>query len=161
MSRGEESTHHSTDKPQQTFFRNERKEKTTMMNERTYLNAILALDLSDELKDETNARLARLDTKNEKRKTKQNEKNKTENEPIVNAILEALEGGAMLSTDLATAIGQSVPKTNGIAGVLVNEKVLTKTKIKVKGKGEQVQYALAEVDEETADEEITDEETAD
>ena len=67
----------------------------------------------------------------------------------------------MLSTDLATAIGQSVPKTNGIAGVLVNEGVLTKTKVKVKGKGEQTQYALAEVDEDTADEEIVDEETAD
>ena len=132
-----------------------------MMNERTYLNAILALDLSDELKDETNARLARLDTKNEKRKVKQNEKNKTENEPIVNAILEALGGGAMLSTDLATAIGQSVPKTNGIAGLLVNDKVLVKTKVKVKGKGEQVQYALAEVDEDTADEETADEVLAD
>lgn len=160
MSRGEESTHHSTDKTTTNIFLETKGKKTTMMNERTYLNAILALDLSDELKDETNARLARLDSKNEKRKVKQNEKNKTENEPIVNAILEALGSGAMLSTDLATAIGQSVPKTNGIAGVLVNEKVLTKTKVKVKGKGEQTQYALAEVDEETADE-VADEETAD
>ena len=112
-----------------------------MMNERQYLNAILNLNLSDELKEETEGRLAKLDARNEKRKATQT-KTQKENEPIAKAILEALEGGAMLSTALAQAIGQSTNKTNGVAGNLVNEGLLVKTKVKVKGKGEQTQYSL-------------------
>lgn len=122
-----------------------------MMKEREYLNAVLAIEgLSDKMKEETEARLAKIDEKNEKRKSTQT-KTQKENAPIAQAIITALGGGAMLGVDLATAIGQTVNKTNGVAGNLVKEGVLTKTKIKVKGKGDLTQYALAptEVAEET------------
>jgi hypothetical protein len=116
-----------------------------MMKEREYLNAVLGIEgLSDKMKEETEARLAKIDEKNEKRKSTQT-KLQRENEPIAQAILTALGGGAMLGVDLATAIGQTVSKTNGVAGNLVKEGVLTKTKIKVKGKGSVKGYSLAEV----------------
>ena len=61
----------------------------------------------------------------------------------------------MLSTDLANAIGQTVPKTNGVAGTLVNEGKITKAKVKVKGKGEQTEYTLVvEVTAEVATDEV-------
>ena len=117
------------------------------MNERTYLNAVLALpNLSDELKEETQARLDKMNAKNEKRKTMQT-KTQKENEPIAKAIVEALANGGMLGLDLATAIGQTPNKTNGVAGNLVKEGVLIKTKVKVKGKGDMAHYELAPTDE--------------
>ena len=66
----------------------------------------------------------------------------------------------MLGVDLATAIGQTTQKTNGVAGNLVKEGKVVKTKVKVKGKGELTHYALAptaevvEVAEDTATDEV-------
>ena len=121
------------------------------MTNREYLNKVLALaEGNEEMTNETNARIAKLDEQNAKRKTTQT-KTQKENEPIANAIIEALGNGAMLSTELAVAIGQTVPKTNGVAGVLVNEGKLAKAKVKVKGKGEQTEYTLV-VEVATADE---------
>ena len=112
------------------------------MTEREYLNKVIALAQNDEeMTNETNARIAKLDAKNAKRKTTQTKVQK-ENEPIAQAILAALANGAMISTDLASAIGQTVPKTNGVAGTLVNDGKITKAKVKVKGKGEQTEYTL-------------------
>ena len=124
------------------------------MTEREYLNKVLAINgIDEEMTNATNERIAKLDTKNEKRKSTQTKLQK-ENEPIAQAILTALEGGAMLSVNLATAIGQTTSKTNGVAGNLVQEGKLTKTKVKVKGKGEQTEYALvvAEDNEDTVEE---------
>ena len=112
------------------------------MNERTYLNSVLAIaDLSDEMKEETLARIAKIDAKNEKRKGVQT-KTQKENEPIAQAIVEALADGQKLSVELATAVGCSVNKVNGIALNLVNEGRLAKTKVKVKGKGDMTAYSL-------------------
>lgn len=127
------------------------------MNERTYLNNVLAIaDLSDEMREETLGRIAKIDAKNEKRKTTKTKVQK-ENEPIANAIIEALANGEMLSVDLATAIGQTVPKTNGVALNLVNEGKLTKAKVKVKGKGDMTAYSLV-VTIESNEDEVADEE---
>ena len=112
------------------------------MNERTYLNNVLAIaDLSDEMRKETLGRIAKIDAKNEKRKGVKT-KTQKENEPIANAIIEALADGEKLSVDIATAVGCSVNKVNGIALTLVNEGRLAKTKVKVKGKGEMTAYSL-------------------
>lgn len=112
------------------------------MNERTYLNSVLALaNLSEEMREETLARIAKIDAKNEKRKGVQT-KTQKENEPIAQAIVEALADGQKLSVELATAVGCSVNKVNGIALNLVNEGRLAKTKVKVKGKGDMTAYSL-------------------
>ena len=129
------------------------------MNERTYLNSILSIEgISDELKKETQARLDKMDARNEKRKATPSKAQK-ENEPIAKAIIEALANGGMLGLDLATAIGQTPNKTNGVAGNLVKEGVLIKTKVKVKGKGDMAHYELAPTDEveETAEVDEVDE----
>jgi hypothetical protein len=49
----------------------------------------------------------------------------------------------MVSPDLATAIGATTQKTNGVAGEMVKLGMLTKGKVKVKGKGELTAYTLA------------------
>jgi hypothetical protein len=67
---------------------------------------------------------------------------KEENKPIAEAILKALANGQMLAVDLAVAIGQSVPKTNGVGGEMTKLGMLVKSKVKVKGKGDMTAYAL-------------------
>ena len=112
------------------------------MTNREYLANVLVLANGNEgMTNETNARIAKLDAANAKKKTTQT-KTQKENEPIAQAILEALTNGAMISTELATAIGPTVNKTNGVAGVLVKEGKLTKAKVKVEGKGKQTEYTL-------------------
>ena len=90
--------------------------------------------------------ITKLDKKNAKRKTAEGEI-KADNKPIAEAIVKALEGGQMLSTDLAKFIGQTTQKTNGVAGEMVKLGLITKTKVKVKGKGELTSYSLAPTDE--------------
>ena len=119
------------------------------MTQREFLNKVINTpNIAEDIKAEAEALIAKLDTKNEKRKTTQT-KTQKENEPIAQAILAALANGSMLGVDLAQTIGQTTNKTNGVAGTLVNAGVLTKSKQKVKGKGEMTVYALAVV---TADE---------
>ena len=113
------------------------------MTQREFLNKVIATpNIAEDVKAEAEALIVKLDTKNEQRKGKQT-KTQKENEPIAQAIVEALANGSMLGVDLATAIGQTVNKTNGIALTLVNAGVLVKSKTKVKGKGEMTTYALA------------------
>jgi hypothetical protein len=105
----------------------------------------------DKVKEWAKGEIDKLDKKNAKRKTAEGEI-KAENKEIAQAILNALANGSMPSTDLAKTIGQSVPKTNGVAGEMVKLGMLTKTKVKVKGKGDQTSYSLVVVDTPTADE---------
>ena len=122
------------------------------MTMREYYNAIKALpNLPTDLANATDEAIAKLDARN-KAKALKPTKTQVENEPIAKAIVEALSNGAMLGVDLAVAIGQTVNKTNGVAGNLVKEGTLVKEKVKVKGKGEMVQYALAPSTDEVEDE---------
>ena len=106
----------------------------------------------DKVKAWAENEISKLDKKNAKRKTAEGEI-KAENKEIAQAILNALANGSMLSVDLAKAIGQTVPKTNGVAGEMVKLGMLTKNKVKVKGKGDQTAYSLVVMDTPTADEE--------
>lgn len=99
------------------------------------------------------AELAKIDAKNEKRKADGGIK--AENKPIADAILAALANGGMLATDLAVVIGQSVPKTNGVAKQMCDLGMLVKSKVKVKGKGEMTHYALAPTTEDTTEDTAT------
>ena len=112
--------------------------------------AIVNGNITDEVVAWAKAEIAKLDSKNAKRKTAEGEI-KTENKPIADSIVKALEGGQMLSTDLAKYLGQSTQKTNGVAGEMVKLGILTKTKIKVKGKGELTAYSLAPTEVATED----------
>ena len=119
---------------------------------------------TDKVKEWAKGEIEKLDKKNAKRKAAEGEI-KAENKPIADTILSALANGSMLSTDLAKAIGQSVPKTNGVAGEMVKLGMLTKTKVKVKGKGDQTSYSLVATtevaDEDEVDTDTVAEDTAD
>ena len=111
------------------------------MTNRQALTLVMGGNITDEVKAWAEGEIAKLDKKNAKRKTAEGEI-KEENKPIAEAILKALEGGAMLSADLAKAIGQTTQKTNGVGGEMSKLGMLVKTKVKVKGKGEQTSYSL-------------------
>ena len=102
--------------------------------------AVIGGNITPEVIAWAQAELAKIDAKNEKRKT---EGIKAENKPIADLILATLANGGMLATDLAAVIGQSVPKTNGVALEMVKMGMLVKSKVKVKGKGDMTHYALA------------------
>ncbi len=126
------------------------------MTEREFLTKVLATEgIAKELADHATEGLAKLDARNDKRKNTLT-KTQKENEPIAQAILAALAGGEMLGVDLATAIGQTVNKTNGVARNLINQGAIVSTKVKVKGRGELTSYALTPTDDtEKATEETT------
>ena len=133
------------------------------MTEREFLNKVTAIpNIAEDIKTEAEARIAKLDTKNEQRKGKQT-KTQKENEPIAKAIVEYLtDKGAVLGVDIATALNLTTNKVNGVAGTLWKEGVLIKDKTKVKGKGEMTTYALAPTEdegEEVAEEVAEDTET--
>lgn len=95
----------------------------------------------DKAKAWAEAELAKLDAKNAKRKTAVGEI-KEENKDVANAILGALTNGQVLAVDLATALGYSVNKINGVGLEMVKLGMITKSKVKVKGKGDMTAYAL-------------------
>ena len=95
----------------------------------------------DKAKTWAEAELAKLDAKNAKRKTAVGEI-KEENKELANLILGALANGQMLAVDLATALGYTVNKINGVGLEMVKLGMLTKSKVKVKGKGDMTAYAL-------------------
>ena len=95
----------------------------------------------DKAKAWAEAELAKLDAKNAKRKTAVGEI-KEENKDVANAILGALTNGPVLAVDLATALGYTVNKINGVGLEMVKLGMITKSKVKVKGKGEMTAYAL-------------------
>ena len=119
------------------------------MTQREFLNKVIATNgIAEDVKAEAEALIAKLDTKNEKRKTTQTKAQK-ENEPIAKAIVEYLtDKGEVLGVDIATALNLTTNKVNGVAGNLWKEGVLIKGKTKVKGKGEMTTYALVPTEDE-------------
>ena len=105
-----------------------------------YTNVING-NITAETIEQARAEIAKLDARNAKRKTAEGAI-KEENKPIADAITTALANGTMTSPDLATAIGATVQKTNGVAGEMVKLGMLAKSKVKVKGKGELTAYTL-------------------
>ena len=116
------------------------------MTNREFFKAIVIANINEDITAHAVAEIAKLDKKNAKRKAAEGQV-KEENKPIAEAIVVALANGAMLSADLAKAIGQSTQKTNGVAGEMCKIGTLVKTKVKVKGKGEQTSYSLPTVEE--------------
>ena len=113
---------------------------------RMALTFIINGNLTDEVKAWAEGEIAKLDKKNAKRKAAEGEI-KAENKPVAEAITKALAEGRMLSTDLAKYIGQTIQKTNGVAGEMVKLGMLVKEKVKVKGKGELTAYSIAPTEE--------------
>ena len=121
------------------------------MTEREFLTGLNTEEMNDAQKAYIKDRIAKLDERNEKRKNTPT-KTQKENEGIETAILEALAGGAKLSTELATALNLTSQKVNGVAGNLAKEGKVTAEKVKIKGVGERTRYALVEAVTDEAEE---------
>ena len=111
------------------------------MTNREFLTAVINGTITADVTAHATAEIAKLDARNAKRKTAEGAI-KEENKPLADAIATALANGTMTSPDLATAIGATVQKTNGVAGEMVKLGMLTKSKVKVKGKGALSAYTL-------------------
>lgn len=109
---------------------------------REALTAIINGNITAEVIAYAEGEIAKMDARNAKRKTAEGTI-KEENKPLADAILATLTNGAMISTDLAKAVGVGSQKLNGTAGEMVKLGMLTKRKVKVKGNGERTEYALA------------------
>ena len=115
------------------------------MTNREFFNSIVKANLGDDFTNHALAEIAKLDKKNAKRKAEEG-KLKPEHEAVAQAILKALEGGQMLSADLAKFIGESTSKVNGVGARMVDLGMLVSEKIKVKGVGERTVYSLPTTD---------------
>ena len=129
------------------------------MTNREFLTAVINGTITADVTAHATAEIAKLDARNAKRKTAEGAI-KEENKPLADAITTALANGTMTSPDLATAIGATVQKTNGVAGEMVKLGMLTKSKVKVKGKGELTAYTLTAPTAEVAPTEGATEDTA-
>ncbi len=86
--------------------------------------------------------LAKLDERNAKRKTTQSP-NQVANEGIKEQILATITAnGAMVASELGTALSVSTQKASSLCTQLVNEKKLVMGERKVKGKGAVKEYSL-------------------
>jgi predicted transcriptional regulator len=121
------------------------------MTEREFLNKVLAIEgIAEELATYATEGIAKLDARNDKRKNTQT-KTQKENEGIMVDIINAITtNGAMVASDVGSAVGITTQKASALCKLLVDSGKLTVADIKVKGKGTLKQYSLAE--SETADE---------
>ena len=101
------------------------------MTIREFYKAIAASNASDEIKTFATEALIKMDEKNEKRRNTPS-KAQIANEPIKQAILEAL----------ATAVEVTTQKASALCRALVAEGKITETEIKVRGKGKVKQYSI-------------------
>jgi hypothetical protein len=122
------------------------------MTEREFLTKVLAIEgIAKELADYANEGIAKLDARNDKRKSTQTKAQK-ENEGVMNAIVETLTAsGAMVASEVASAVGISTQKASALCKLLVDGGKVQVADVKVKNKGTLKQYSIAEVVAETAD----------
>ena len=125
------------------------------MTQREFLTKVLATaNITEEVKTEAEAMIAKLDAKNEKRKTTQT-KTQKENEGVMTAIVDLLTAkGAMIASEISTAMSISTQKVSGVCKLLVNEGKIAVADIKVKGKGTVKQYSVIVTEVADEDEEI-------
>ena len=129
------------------------------MNEREFLTNIINGIINDDVKAHATEGIAKLDARNDKRKNTQT-KTQKENEGTMATILDTLvTNGAMVASDIATAVGISTQKASALCKLLVNEGKVEVADIKVKNKGTVKQYTavVAESVEDTEDTDTTDE----
>lgn len=112
------------------------------MTNREFFTNIINGNIDTATLDHAKAELTKLDERNEKRRNAVTP-NDLANAEIEKQIVTLLtEKGAMLSADIATDLGITASKVNGVAKIMVDKGLLLSTKVKVKGKGERTQYSL-------------------
>ena len=126
------------------------------MTNREFFEFVSANNITDDVMAKAKAELAKMDAANAKNRGTESKTYKA-NIPLFAEVLALLEGGAMLTAEVASAMTSeerpiSTSKASGLLRTLEKEGKVVSTKVKVKGKGEQTQYSLA-VDSADEDEE--------
>ena len=121
---------------------NQRKENKTM-TQREFFNAVINGNITDEVKDTAKGALEKLDERNAKRAAKPS-KTAIENQPIKEAIVSKLteSGKAMLSPEVAVAVGITTAKASALLTQLVNDGKVVKVEVKVPKKGKMMSYSI-------------------
>lgn len=129
------------------------------MTEREFLNAVLATEgISDDVRTHATEGVAKLDSRNDKRKNTQTKVQK-ENEAVMERICDLLAEGDNVASAIGAALGISTQKASSLCGLLVKAERVTVTDIKVKGKGAVKQYSLVVTGEATDEDEVEGEDT--
>lgn len=91
------------------------------MTEREFYTKVLAIEgIAKDLADYANEGIAKLDARNDKRKNTQTKAQK-ENEDTMNTIVATLTiNGAMVASEIASAVGISTQKASALCKLLVN-----------------------------------------
>ena len=113
------------------------------MTEREFLTKVLAIEgLEESLANYANEGIAKLDARNDKRKNTQTKAQK-ENEGTMVLILDTITtNGAMVASEIASAVGISTQKASALCKLLVDGGKLAVADVKVKNKGTVKQYSL-------------------
>ena len=118
------------------------------MTNREFFVAIASnTNLTADLREPAQAQVDKMDASNAKNRGTESKTYKA-NIPLFAEVLALLEGGAMLTAEVASAMTSeerpiSTSKASGLLRTLEKEGKVVSTKVKVKGKGEQTQYSLA------------------
>lgn len=113
------------------------------MTQRDFFNAVINGNITDEVKDTAKGALEKLDERNAKRAAKPS-KTAIENQPIKEAIVSKLteSGKAMLSPEVAVAVGITTAKASALLTQLVNDGKVVKVEVKVPKKGKMMSYSI-------------------
>ena len=113
------------------------------MVKREFFNAIVNGEITEEVITMAKEEIAKLDTRNEKRRTTPT-KAQVANEEVKTAILEAVTNGKHLAAEIGAAVGVSTQKASALLALLVKDGKVNMADYKVKGKGTVKSYTLAE-----------------
>lgn len=112
-----------------------------MATKREMMNAIAAGTMNEEIMAWAAAQVEKMDAANEARRNKVSKKAQ-ENEPIKEAIVQALNGEPQTATVIGEAIGISTQKASALLRQLVEAGKVEKVDVKIKGKGTQKGYLI-------------------
>jgi len=114
-----------------------------MMTSRDFYNAILTLDVNDEIHDYAEKALAKMDERNASRKSKPS-KRTIANEPIKDEILKVLAEGGKTTAEIAATLELTTQKVSGLCVTLVKEGKVKAEDVKLPKVGVRKFYTLAE-----------------
>ena len=129
------------------------------MTHREFLTNVANGTITDEIKEYAAEALIKIDEANAKRKEKKNDKPSKaaiENAPLVDAAVEFLGTETKIASDIAAALGVSIPKANAVMKQALAEGKVTVEKIKVPKKGEVNGYTAVAVEAEAEAEAVED-----
>ena len=113
------------------------------MTMREFMEKVISADISAEMTEYAQTAIAKMDAKNEKRKTTMN-KNQEANVEIKAKIAETMEAEKVYtSAQISELIGVSTAKVTALLMQMVKNGEVVKSEVKIKGKGKVNGYSKA------------------